>query len=54
MSSEMNIVIKLMLELGGGMIVYFATAFITKNETFFIIFDKVFGLLKKFLKRKAD
>ena len=51
---QINTVIKLMLELGGGMAVYFAVAFITKNETFFLIFNKVLGFIGRIIKRKAD
>ena len=52
---DVNIVLKLLCELAGGAGVYFAVAFITKNETFLMILDKVFSFLRGFInKRKAD
>ena len=52
---DMNIIVKLLCELMGGASVYFAIAFITKNETFLMILDKVFSFLKGFInKRKVD
>lgn len=50
---NMNIIIKLICELGAGAAIYFAFAFVTKNETFFIIFDKIFSFLKRFVKREG-
>ena len=51
---DINLILKLALELFGGAGVYFAFAAITKNETFFMLLDKVLAFLKKFTtKRKA-
>ena len=47
---NINIILKLMLELLGGMAVYFAFAIATKNQTFFLIYNKALGFVKKFLK----
>ncbi|MBR6533710.1 MAG: oligosaccharide flippase family protein [Clostridia bacterium] len=52
---DMNIIVKLLCELMSGASVYFAIAFITKNETFLMILDKVFSFLRGFInKRKVD
>ncbi len=48
---EMNIVLKLLCELGVGAAVYFAIALITKNETFLMLLDKVTGFAKRALKK---
>lgn len=50
---NMNTVIKLMAELASGVLVYFAFALITKNETLFAIFQKITAFSKKLLKRKG-
>ena len=52
---DINVVLKLMCELIGGAAIYFAVALITKNETFFMILDKVLSFLKGILgKRKVN
>jgi O-antigen/teichoic acid export membrane protein len=47
-----NVILKLLLELCGGMAVYFIIALITKNETFFMIFNKVFAFLNNFSNKR--
>ncbi|MBQ9965041.1 MAG: polysaccharide biosynthesis C-terminal domain-containing protein, partial [Clostridia bacterium] len=44
---NMNTVLKLVLELGGGMIVYAAVVLLTKNRTCFMILEKVSAFLKR-------
>ena len=51
---DVHIVVKLMLELMGGAGLYFAIAFLTKNETFFMIFNKVLAFAKRFFKKDAE
>lgn len=45
---DINLVLKLIFELCGGMAVYFIIAILTKNKTFFLIYDKITAVLKKF------
>lgn len=53
--ADINIVIKLVCELGVGALVYFAISFVTKNETFFMILNKVLSLFKRISgKRKVN
>lgn len=52
---DMNIILKLLCELVGGASIYFIVAFITKNETFLLISNKVLSFAKNFLgKRKVN
>ena len=51
---DVHIVVKLMLELMGGAGLYFAIAFLTKNETFFMIFNKALVFAKRFFKKDGD
>lgn len=50
---NMNTVIKLIFELGLGVLIYFAFAVITKNETFLAIFEKIIAFSKNLFKRKG-
>ena len=45
---EMGVVLKLICELCVGVIIYGVIALITKNETCFMILEKVFGFIKRF------
>ncbi len=44
---NINVVLKLLLELLGGAATYFLIAFLTKNETFFLLFEKGKAFVKK-------
>ena len=49
---DIPLVLKLILELCGGMAVYFIIAIVTKNETFFLIYDKITAVFKKIFKQR--
>ncbi len=46
-------ILKLFFELCGGVLVYVLISIITKNETFFMILDKVLSFTKKIINRKG-
>jgi len=50
---NINVVLKLMCELAGGVVIYVAIVLLAKNETALAILEKVLGFVKKILKRKA-
>lgn len=52
-NTGLHTVLKLLLEVGAGAAIYFAIALLTKNETCFLLLDKIFGFAKKILKRKS-
>ncbi|MBQ1186067.1 MAG: flippase [Clostridia bacterium] len=48
---DTNIVLKLLLELGSGVIIYAATVLIFKNETCYLLLEKVLGFAKTFSRK---
>ena len=48
---NINIVLKLLVELGMGVIVYAAVVLLLKNETCYLLLDKILGFLKAFAKK---
>lgn len=48
---DMNIVLKLLAELGLGVIIYAIVVLLFKNETCYLLLDKILGFLKAFAKK---